>query len=122
MLTCGLLIFIIAFSFFLSKMNKVNTKRNHELRTQGLTGINKPVIYIPVSKKNKSYFPGPQIFHMNHPKPKEVNIILKSTMLKSSPATNNEMKKTNSKKSNQRYTIVNDEQYKNNNRAANYYL
>jgi len=123
MITGGLLVLIIGFSFFLSKINKENSQLRNEFKTLKNTGINKPVIYIPVSKKSKDYFYTPNIFNINNAKPKEVNIILKQTMIKSATGrTNNELKKTNSQKNNQRYTIVNDELYKKNNRAANYYL
>jgi len=103
-------------------MNKENSQRVNESKTNDYIDLNKPLIYIPINKKRKEVFAEPRIFQIDKAKPKEVNIILKPTMFKSSPGITNELKKTNGRKFYQRYTIVNDELYKKNNRAANYYL
>jgi hypothetical protein len=123
MITCGLLIFITVISFFLSKINKENSKRHNEFKISDYSAVNKPVIYIPVTKKSIEYFSTPKIFNLDNAKPREVNIIFKQTMMKSAKhKTNNELKKTNSIKNNQRYTIINDEFDKKNSRTANNYL
>ena len=116
MLSCGLLILIIVISFFLSKRKKENLQRSNEFKNPDYTGVSKPVIYLSATKRTKDYSSAPKIFPIDNSKPREVNIIFKQTMTKSSKL------KTNSKNNRQRYTIVNDELYKKNNRAANYYL
>jgi hypothetical protein len=123
MITCGLLIFVTVLCFFLSKMNKENSLRHNKFKTPGYSPVFKPVIYLPVTKKSKDYFSTPKIFNLENAKPREVNIILKPTMITSTNyKTNNELKKKNDKKNNQRYTIINDEFDKKNSRTASNYL
>ena len=123
MITCGLLVFVTVLCFFLSKMNKKNSLRHNKFETPGYSTIFNPVIYLPGTKKSKEYFSTPKIFNLDNARPREVNIILKPTMTTSTNyKTNNELKKTNNKKNNQRYIIINDEIDKKNSRVVNHYL
>lgn len=112
--TFGLFVLVAIISFFVFKTKKKNFQPVHELETINKVGVTEKKFYIRAIEKKQDKYYQSIILPINNSPVNEVGVIYESLN-----KTNYDLKTTNIKKNNQRYTIMNHELK--NNRAANYY-
>ena len=112
--TFGLFVLVTIISFFLFKKKKENSRPVYELETDNNAGVTEEKYYIGAIETKQDKYYQSIILPNNNPPKKEVGVIFESLN-----ETNYDLKITNIKRGNRRYTIMNNEIK--NNRAANYY-
>jgi len=124
----GLLVFVIVISFVLSKTKteekSIISYQGHTYKSQQTNPMQKVNNEQGVFRKNQT-IAYPQIFRLEHFKPKEIKIIRKTTVTKrdSQEALRFDPKNlTRTDGNGIRYTIVNEELKKKSFRAANFYF
>jgi hypothetical protein len=121
----GLLILVVLISFFISRLKKDDASNNLRVVESNSEKHKHRVhrINFAQSKKEKPVH-DPQIFQLKQIRPREINLIHKVSFKETGEktrATKNESEKTNSNVNGSRFKIINEEQKKSGNQAANFF-